>query len=471
MRDLKTIKGFFVLSFLIGFISQPVLSQVKAQSKNKDLKATQNRTSAHENTHTERDSSSKLNLAIVKPSKSNKSKHKIEDLKTGQDVVLAYKTGQRDFSGWNLQQANLKGANLKGANLRGAYLIEANLTKANLTGASLQEAFLFKANLQGANFKGANLQRADLWWANLTKANFTKANLKKTKFLSANLTGAKLKEAELKEAVFFGANLKEAYLHKTNLKKADLRATNLTGAILTKANLYKAKLKLAKLQGADLSEANLKGANLKVADLKKANLSLANLSGANLINANLKQANLSGAILNEIYFFLADFKKAKYNNQTKFKFTSKKFNPQKKGMVFIKSDKKSASQSKTQKPVKRSLAQITTFFIPKSMFLDEFPYPFKTQSIDIPDFVLNTIQNSDILFLGEFHAGSSILREKQLNEKSKNKPYRLNSLNQENIYFHLIDSFSKIHKTKKKCLWLEYHFNPSDEGGFKRLII
>ena len=45
-------------------------------------------------------------------------------------------------------------------------------------------------------------------------------------------------------------------------------------------------------------------------------------------------------------------------------------------------------------------------FIPKSMSLDEFPYPFKPQPIDIPDRVLNTIQNSDILFLGETHIRS-----------------------------------------------------------------
>ena len=96
------------------------------------------------------------------------------------------------------------------------------------------------------------------------------------------------------------------------------------------------------------------------------------------------------------------------------------------------------------------------------MFLDEFPYPFKPQSINIPDLVLNTIQNLDILFLGESHVASAILREKQYKKKSKNIIGRLNSLNQENIYFHFIDRFSKIHKEAKKCLWLEYDFNDPD---------
>ena len=99
------------------------------------------------------------------------------------------------------------------------------------------------------------------------------------------------------------------------------------------------------------------------------------------------------------------------------------------------------------------------FFIPKSMFLDEFPFPFQPVSIDVPDLVLNTIQNSDILFLGEKHTFSVFLEENTNYKKSESKSNRLNSLNQENIYFHLIDSFSKIHAKAKKCLWLEYSFN------------
>ena len=53
MRDLKIIKGFFVLSFLVGFISQPALSQVKTQSDNKDITATQGVISAYKNSERE----------------------------------------------------------------------------------------------------------------------------------------------------------------------------------------------------------------------------------------------------------------------------------------------------------------------------------------------------------------------------------------------------------------------------------
>ena len=51
----------------------------------------------------------------------------LSDLKTAEDIISAYKRGQRDFSNWNLRDvdlsealsgANLKGA-LEGANLRG----------------------------------------------------------------------------------------------------------------------------------------------------------------------------------------------------------------------------------------------------------------------------------------------------------------------------------------------------------------
>ena len=102
------------------------------------------------------------------------------------------------------------------------------------------------------------------------------------------------------------------------------------------------------------------------------------------------------------------------------------------------------------------------FFIPKSMFLDEFPFPFQPVSIDVPDLVLNTIQNSDILFLGEIHTDSIFLKEKHSYQKTELNYYRLNSLNQENIYLNFIDRFSKIHEEAKKCLWIEFDSNDSN---------
>jgi uncharacterized protein YjbI with pentapeptide repeats len=80
-----------------------------------------------------------------------KSHTKKNQTMTVQELLAAYATGERDFSG-----ANLIGANLIGANLSEANFSEANFSGAYLIGANLSGADLSGANLSGANLSGAN---------------------------------------------------------------------------------------------------------------------------------------------------------------------------------------------------------------------------------------------------------------------------------------------------------------------------
>ena len=117
--------------------------------------------------------------------------------KTREDVLSAYKKGQRDFWGWNLSDADLRGAELRGvdlslvdltgANLQGADLRGANLEWAKLAGADLSEADLTGANLKFANFTGAVLRWADLSHADLRFADFTGTDLTGTNYNSKTL--------------------------------------------------------------------------------------------------------------------------------------------------------------------------------------------------------------------------------------------------------------------------------------------
>jgi hypothetical protein len=86
---------------------------------------------------------------------------------TGPELIEAFKSGCRDFTGANLRIANLSGADLSGADLRVANLRGANLSGADLSGADLRVANLRGADLSGADLRGANLSGADLRGANL----------------------------------------------------------------------------------------------------------------------------------------------------------------------------------------------------------------------------------------------------------------------------------------------------------------
>lgn len=190
---------------------------------------------------------------------------------TAEEVLAAYKRGERDFASANLSGANLGRANLGRANLSGANLGRADLSGADLSGADLRSAKLRGADLRDASLGGANLGRGDLFDANLRGADLGSANLS-----GANLSGV-------------------------NLSDADLGRADLGGADLSGANLGRADLGDANLGGADLDGANLSGANLRGANLRGANLHGVDLSSANLGRADLDRANLSGAKLSETH--------------------------------------------------------------------------------------------------------------------------------------------------------------------------
>ena len=81
---------------------------------------------------------------------------------TKDELLTAYKSGNRNFQGANLEGANLRGTYLGGTNLRNA-----NLRDANLEGANLEGAYLGGTNLGGTNLGGTNLRGTYLGGTNL----------------------------------------------------------------------------------------------------------------------------------------------------------------------------------------------------------------------------------------------------------------------------------------------------------------
>ncbi|MDJ1183124.1 pentapeptide repeat-containing protein [Roseofilum casamattae] len=208
------------------------------------------------------------------------------------EVLNRYETGDRDFMGILLPEANLSGVNLSEANFSGANLCVANLSGANLQGADMSKAKLNVARLSGCNLTKTNFNRAILNVANLVRANLSGASLIQAGLIRAELIRAQLNNANLNRANLTGADLREATLRQANLSGANLSEVDLRGTSMIAANLEGANL-----HGTDLARADLSGADLRDADLRHANLSRANLSGANLSGANLRWVDLSGTNL------------------------------------------------------------------------------------------------------------------------------------------------------------------------------
>jgi serine/threonine-protein kinase len=124
-------------------------------------------------------------------------------------LLVAYNTGERDFSCYNFTLLNIVRGNLSGANFH-------------------------SAQFHKANFQGTNLQNTDFGGSSLKEANFRDANLSKAYFSNADLEGAD----------FRGADLSRAYMSQANLRGANLSGANLTGAKVTDQQLAVAKMNM-----------------------------------------------------------------------------------------------------------------------------------------------------------------------------------------------------------------------------------
>ncbi|MCY7346764.1 MAG: pentapeptide repeat-containing protein [Pyrinomonadaceae bacterium] len=129
----------------------------------------------------------------------------------------------------------------------------------------------------------------------------------------------------LREQVLSGINLEKANLQgilweDVNLHRANLREADFYWAFLFMSDLSETNCEGAKFQGANLKEVDFTGANLKNANFGKSNLG----GSADVSGTNFTDANLDGA----------QFDATRYDDKTIF---PKNFNPEKNGLVCIKS--------------------------------------------------------------------------------------------------------------------------------------
>jgi uncharacterized protein YjbI with pentapeptide repeats len=148
---------------------------------------------------------------------------------TTEEVLEAYKDGERDFCRINIVAAKLGGAVLQ---------------EIDFSGSCLRETDFRGANLAGADFRGANLVGARFEGANLAGAKFDGALVSKdTSFEGANLQGVSISESNLKEA-----NLKKTVLEWLTLRRdgneehdQETKDSNLEFSYLLRKDTDKAK--------------------------------------------------------------------------------------------------------------------------------------------------------------------------------------------------------------------------------------
>lgn len=123
------------------------------------------------------------------------------------------------------------------------------------------------------------------------------------------------KAIEIKDA---SGNILYSDPNMKSLVNIDLSGKDFFLADFIKMDLSGANLSYSTLTSANFAYANLSNANLYGANFESAILFETNLSGAELRNANFYDADLRGADLRGASIYMATFKKARYDQNTKF---------------------------------------------------------------------------------------------------------------------------------------------------------
>ncbi len=148
---------------------------------------------------------------------------------SGQELLLRYKNGKRDFSKLDLREISLFEKVLRNADFSGC-----DLRKAYLPYSQLNETIFYRAELAGADLSGAQLYRANFAGANLAQANLPRANLRHADLSGADLSGAILHCADLREANLSGVNLTGA-----TVTGVEANGANFAGAVLSRCTFFR----------------------------------------------------------------------------------------------------------------------------------------------------------------------------------------------------------------------------------------
>ncbi len=111
------------------------------------------------------------------------------------------------------------------------------LTQADFSGLDLRGIVIKNSKLDFCNFENSDLTDADFSGSSLLKCSFVSANLKNAKFIASNLSNANFRNAYFERTVLRNANLIGAHLCKSDLSISDIEGANMTFVCLVGTNI------------------------------------------------------------------------------------------------------------------------------------------------------------------------------------------------------------------------------------------
>ncbi|MBW4628242.1 MAG: pentapeptide repeat-containing protein [Brasilonema octagenarum HA4186-MV1] len=149
--------------------------------------------------------------------------HLLEHMPISVKISAAYSLkNQRDFSDWDLQEAEVGDVNLANSSFIGIDMAGADVDGANLSGCDFTRADLSDIWGIETDFSGSTLVETNFSGADLTSANFSNCDLTRANLARANLGKANLDNAKIAEVDFSVVDLAETDVSAINLQNTKL---------------------------------------------------------------------------------------------------------------------------------------------------------------------------------------------------------------------------------------------------------
>jgi uncharacterized protein YjbI with pentapeptide repeats len=136
----------------------------------------------------------------------------------------------------------LSGAVLPGINLSGSYLYPIDFSEADLSGADLRRAVFIDCALRGARLTRADLRDAQFFECNLTGVDLYMARMERVSVVDCDAQRSNLQRAKLRRAHMTSVNLRKCNLANAHCERIALHATNLRDIDLSAVRLPDARV-------------------------------------------------------------------------------------------------------------------------------------------------------------------------------------------------------------------------------------
>ncbi|MBI4895100.1 MAG: pentapeptide repeat-containing protein [Candidatus Aenigmarchaeota archaeon] len=148
---------------------------------------------------------------------------------SARELIDLYNSGERNFSGSDLNGSNLSSISLKDTILKECNLLNANLSNSDLTNVDFSGSFMARVNLDRCLLKNTNFFDCDMTGSSIRDVNLESASFARAKLMFAHLCGNDMLKCDLTDAVLEWSCLIGAALSQEQLNK--IPKTAITGGI------------------------------------------------------------------------------------------------------------------------------------------------------------------------------------------------------------------------------------------------